>query len=146
MSSWVVRARRCVGPTWQEEAVMSVLEEFGVVFQRDFPVDIGGWRLFYDFRLELGGREGFLECCLSLKPGFRGVDEAVRKAAFIEFKFRSLRVARPGALGLALVEAPRADEALLRERCRLVLRSVDRAFHSLSSFESWLREEVAGRG
>jgi hypothetical protein len=134
---WMIRAHALIPLTEQETQVRDLLLEHRLTYLTHAVFPNGGRLIVVDFFLS--DRRTVLECWKTAARRGVALGWMERNAAFIDVKFRRLKVLNPGIRCVALAEAPWVEVAILARVLGDVLVHADGLAFSIDGLGSIIK-------
>ena len=115
----------------QVERVKEILDEYHVQYRAHEVFPIGSRSLVVDFLPE---ENVIIECWISRSRQGVALSWVERNAAYVDLKFKRLKVTYPGIRCLGLVEVPQVDRTSLQEIVGVVMSHADSMKYSIEEF------------
>jgi hypothetical protein len=140
---WMDRMHSLIPMTEQEEQIDDILNQYGINRRQHvvFPVD--GRTYVVDFYLP--DFSVVLECWKSNSRRGIALTWVERNAAYVDLKFRRIKVAYPAVKCFGLVEVPQADIGLVAKYVGVVMEHADGMAYTVDQLGKELGH-LAGHG
>jgi len=144
-SRWISRAHALLPLTEQEEQVEEILLQYRITHLTHAVFPVANKSYVVDFFLS--DYRTVIECWKSTSRRGVALNWIEKNAAYIDLKFKRIKLAYPDTRSIALAEAGHGKPSLVREYAEPVLEHADVLCCSMEEFAAALRGICAiGRG